>query len=264
MEDLSAASLDDVAKFFATYYSPDNAVLSIAGDFDPAEAKRLVTEYFGPIPRGNNMPPLPDMSVPPTFGSKAQAPRLVVPDDVRVPRLFIVSRTPTFGSDGYYVASVAAAILGLKNGSRLYRRLVREEQIASEASAGTFDLAKGSDLLLVDVTALPGVSAERLEAAVTAELDALVARGVTDEEVERAVALIETDYVASLQAADNRADKLSMFATYFDDPSLINTQVERYRTVTAADVSAFAREHLGPDNRATLLYIPSETVSLAA
>jgi zinc protease len=263
MEDLSEASLDDVAKFFATYYSPDNAVLSIAGDFDPAEAKRLVTEFFGPIPRGNNVPPLPDMSVPPTFGSKANAPRLVVPDDVRVPRLFIVARTPTFGSDGYYVASVAAAILGLKNGSRLYRRLVREEQIASEATAGTFDLAKGSDLLLIDVTALPGVSADALEAAVTAELDRLVANGVTDEEVERAVALIETDFVASLQSADTRADKLSMFATYFDDPSLINTQADRYRAVTAREVSAFVRQRLGPDNRATLLYIPSDT-ALAA
>jgi zinc protease len=261
MEDLSEASLEDVSRFFATYYSPDNAVLSIAGDFDPAEARRLVNEYFGPIPRGNNMPPLPEMSVPPTFGSTA--PRLVVPDDVRVPRVFVASRTPTFASDGYYVASVLAAILGLKNGSRLYRHLVREQQLASDATAGTFDLAKGSDLLLIDVTALPGVSAETLEQAVTAELDALVQSGVTADEVERARALIETEFVASMQSADTRADKLSMFATYFANPALINEQVERYRAVTAEEVSAFARAHLGPDNRAVLLYIPQEIQAAA-
>jgi predicted Zn-dependent peptidase len=261
MEDLSAASLDDVARFFATYYSPDNAVLSIAGDFDPAEARRLVTEYFGPIPRGAGVPPLPEMSVAPTFGGAA--PRLVVPDDVRLPRLFIAARTPTFGSDGYYVASVTAAVLGLKDGSRLYRRLVREQQVAAEATAGTFDLAKGSDLLLVDATARPDISAERLEAAVTAELDALVQGGVTPDEVERAVALLETEFVASLQSADTRADKLSMFATYFGNPALINEQVERYRAVTAEAVSAFARERLGPDNRARLLYIPQQAQAAA-
>jgi zinc protease len=261
MEDLSAASLDDVSRFFATYYSPDNAVLSIAGDFDPAEARRLVTEYFGPIPRGNNVPPLPEMSVPPTFGV---APRLVVPDDVRVPRLFIAARTPTFGSDGYYVASVAAAILGLKNGSRLYRHLVREQQIASDATAGTFDLAKGSDLLLIDVTALPDISADALERAVMAELDAFVAEGATADEVERAVALLETEFVASMQSADTRADRLSMFATYFGNPALVNEQVERYRAVTAAQVSAFARDRLGADNRAVLLYVPRQIQAAAA
>ncbi|HWZ61285.1 MAG TPA: pitrilysin family protein [Gemmatimonadaceae bacterium] len=261
MEDLSAASLDDVARFFATYYTPDNAVLSIAGDFDPREARRLVTEYFGPIPRGGGVPPLPEMSVTPTFGT---APRMVVPDDVRLPRLFIAARTPTFGSEGSYVATVTAAILGLKNGSRLYRRLVRETQIAADATAGTFDLSKGTDLLMVDVTARPGIAAETLEAAVTAELDRLVRDGVTADEVERAVALLETEYVASLQSADTRADKLSMFATYFGNPALVNDQVDRYRAVTANAVSAFARERLGPDNRAQLLYVPQETQAAAA
>jgi predicted Zn-dependent peptidase len=261
MEDLSAASLDDVARFFATYYSPDNAVLSIAGDLDPAEARRLVTEYFGPIPRGAGVPPLPDMSVAPTFGGAA--PRLVVSDDVRLPRLFVAARTPTFGSDGYYVASVAAAILGLKNGSRLYRRLVRETQVAAEATAGTFDLSKGSDLLLVDVTARPDVTADALETAVTAELDRIVRDGVTADEVERAVALLETELVASLQSADTRADKLSMFATYFGNPALINDQVDRYRAVTPEAVSAFARQRLGPENRARLLYIPQQAQAAA-
>jgi predicted Zn-dependent peptidase len=140
----------------------------------------------------------------------------------------------------------------------LHRALVRERQIAADATAFTFDLPKGSDLLVIDVTARPGVDAETLEREVAREVDALHAGGVSDAEIERAVALIETDFVASMQAAGERADKLSMFATYFGDPALVNEQVDRYRRVRAADVNAFARERLGPDNRASLLYVPRD------
>ena len=255
MADLDAASLDDIAHFFATYYTPDNAVLSIAGDFDRDEARRMVERHFAPIPRGNGRPPLPDMSVPPTFGGPL---REVVPDDVMLPRLFLALRSPVFGSDGYYAASVAGAILGMKRGSRLYRTLVRDQQVAAEAQAFTYDLAKGSDLLVLDVTARPETTVEQLEEAVHAELDRMIADGVTADEVARVVTLIETEMVAALQSASDRADKLSMFATYFRDPGLVNRQAERYRAVTVEQVNAFARERLGPDNRAALLYVPRD------
>ncbi len=255
MEDLSEASLDDVAQFFATYYTPDNAVLSIAGDFDPDEARRLVEEYFGSIPRGTNRPPLPPMDLPPTFGGWRHE---VVMDAVMLPRLYLAFRSPVFGSTEYYAASVTGAILGMRRGSRLHRTLVRERQIASEATAFTFDLPKGSDLLVVDVTARPGIDAEVLGREVAKEIDALQAGGVDSAEVERAVALIETDFVASMQAAGERADKLSLFATYFGDPRLLNEQVDRYRSVTADQVNAFVRSRLGADNRASLLYVPRE------
>jgi predicted Zn-dependent peptidase len=90
------------------------------------------------------------------------------------------------------------------------------------------------------------------------EIDRMHEGGVTAAEVERAVALIETDFVASMQTASERADQLSRFATYFGDPSLVNAQVARYRAVTAADVTRFARERLGADNRASLLFVPRE------
>ncbi len=96
MEDLSAASLDDVVAFFSTYYAPDNAVLSIAGDVDLAEARRLVEYYFGPIPRGGPRPPLPPMELPPRFGASR---REVVADDVRLPRLYLAFRIPPFGTE---------------------------------------------------------------------------------------------------------------------------------------------------------------------
>ncbi len=255
MEHLTDASLDDVADFFRTYYTPDNAVITVAGDFDRQETMRLIEACYGPIPRGAARPPLRDMTVPPTFGDTR---RVVVPDAVALPRLFVACRTPVFGSDGYYAASLAAAVLGLRTGCRLEQSLVRKQRIASQASAFTYDLAKGSDLLVVDATAHPDVTPEQLEAAVLAELDLMHQQGVTDAEVQRARALIETSFVTSMQSAAERADQLSRFATYFGDPTLINEQVERYGATTTAAVSALARERLGPDNRALLLFVPAK------
>jgi zinc protease len=261
MEDLTAASLEDVEHFFATYYTPDNAVLSIAGDFDATEARELVWRYFGPIPRGAGKPPLPDMSLPDRFGGWL---RTTVPDEVMLPRLFLAFRSPTFGSDEYYAASLASAILGVGKGSRLQRILVREREVASETTAFTFDLSKGADLLVVDVTGRPEVGSGAIETAVADVADDMRSGGVTRDEVERAVALVETGFVTSMQSAGERADKLSMFATYFGDPSLINEQVDRYRTVSAEQVTEFARRHLGEDNRASLLYVPASATQSRA
>ena len=260
MADLDAASLDDIATFFATYYTPDNAVLSIAGDFDPAEARAMVERQFGRIPRGAGKPPLPDMTLPPTFSAPL---REVVPDDVMLPRLFLGFRSPAFGTDEYYAASVAGAILGLKKGSRLYRTLVREQQVAADAQAFTYDLSKGGDLLVVDVTARPETSVNALEAAVHAEIDRMCIDGVTEAEVARVVTLIETDLVAAMQSASERADRLSMFATYFGDPTLVNQQAARYRDVTVSRVNAIARERFVHENRASLLYVPREKAAQA-
>jgi predicted Zn-dependent peptidase len=257
MEDLSAASLDDIAQFFVTYYTPDNAVLSIAGDFDASEARALIGEYFGPIPRGKGKPPLPPMALPPVFGSPL---REVVEDDVSLPRLFMAFRSPVFGSDQYYAASIASALLGMRKGSRLHRALVRERQIAADAGAFTLDLAKGSDLLVVDVTARPEIPVAQLEEEVEREIDSLHRDGVSEEEVRRAQALIETDLIASLQSAGERADRLSMFATYFGQPELINEQVDRYRAVTVKKVNELVKERFGEDNRASLIYVPREGV----
>jgi len=257
MEDLSAASLDDIAQFFTTYYTPDNAVLSITGDFDSEEARKLVTEYFGPIPKGKGKPPLPPMNLPPVFGGWL---REVVQDNVSLPRLFMAFRSPIFGSEEYYAASVASAILGMRKGSRLHRSLVRERQIAADAGAFTFDLAKGTDLMVVDVTARPEVSVAQLEEEVDREIELVYREGVAESEVKRAIALIETDLVVSLQSAGERADRLSMFATYFNQPGLINEQADRYLSVTTERVNDLISGRLGEDNRASLLYVPKEGV----
>ena len=130
-------------------------MLSIAGDFDPIEAQQLVDKHFGSIPSGRGKPPLPEMSLPKRFGDWR---REVVPDDVVLPRLFLAFRVPPFGTQNHYAGSIAAVVLGSRKGSRLHRALVRERQVAAEAQAFTYDLTKGADLLVVDVTARPEVA----------------------------------------------------------------------------------------------------------
>jgi zinc protease len=255
MDDLTAASLDDVREFFAAYYRPNNAVLTIAGDFDHDDAIALIRKHFGPIPAGPPSPALPEMSLPAVFG---QWKRDIVPDAVPLPRLFLAFRSPVFGDDDYYAASVAGAILGLRKGSRLYRALVRERQVAAEATAFTYDLTKGADMLVVDVTARPGISPEMLEQEVAREIDVMFRDGVAQGEVDRAIALIEADLVRSMQSAGDRADRLSMYATYFDRPQLINDLPEKYRAVTAKAVNRFVKARLGENNRASLLFVPRE------
>ena len=253
MEDLSAASLEDVAAFFSMYYTPDNAVLSIAGDIEEDEARQLVERHFGWIPRGNGRPPLASMDVTETFVSPH---REIVEDDVAVPRIFLACRTPVFGSQGYYDASVIGGILGSGRGSWLHQRLVRERQLASTATAFTFDLSKGSDLLVIDATARPGVSAEALERGVDEVLDDFRFRGPTAGDLARVLAQTETDFVASMQSAGDRAEQLSRFATYFGEPRLLNDQLSQYRAVTQERVRNMAGERLGPDNRTRLIYVP--------
>ena len=256
MEDLDAACLDDIETFFRTYYTPDNAVLSVSGDFRDDETRDVIERYFGEIPRGQDRPPLHDTSVPETFGKRL---RQVVPDDVPLARLFLAFRSPVFGTREYYAASVCGAVMGMRKGSRLQASLVREKEVATDVSAFTFDLSKGSDLLILDVTARPGIDAQTLEREVEAEVDRVVTGGITESEIRRAVAIITTDIAASLQSAGDRADKLSMFTTYFDDPRMLNSEIERYEAVTIDEVNRFAGARLVRENRASLVYVPRAT-----
>jgi predicted Zn-dependent peptidase len=215
----------------------------------------MVTRHFGTIARGAPTPALRSMVLPPTFGGWL---RDTVEDAVVAPRLFLAFRIPAFGHDEWYAASLLAAVLGNREGSRLARALMREQAIASSATAFTFDLPKGADLLVCDVMARPGVLAERLEAAVVAEIERVSLDGVSQAELDRALAVFETEWVAGLQSAASRADKLSQFATYFGDAARVNDELDRYRALGPADVADGARAWLHEQNRASLLYLPDE------
>ncbi len=252
MEDLDAASLHDVENFFRTYYAPNNAVLTICGDFERAPTLELVERYFGDLPPGPAIPQIPgQLELAPTLGTEK---RETVEQDVSLPRDFVCYRIPRYGDAAFYAADVAATILGTGKASLLNRSLVLKQQTAQDVAAYAFPVVVGASILVVLATAAEGVALERTEADLLSAVDAL--RTIGDDEVARAVSLIEARHLTDLQSVDHRADAFSMMTTLFDDPNRVNTELDRYRAVTTADVRAFAHAYLAADNRAVLTYLP--------
>jgi len=252
MADLSAASLEDVEAFFRTYYQPGNAVLTLAGDFDPADAFSRVERYFGDIPPGAPVPPVPGRTdIDAVIGG-------TVRDEVRaavpLPRVYVGVRIPPYTDSDFHAADVASSVLGDGRASRLYRRLVREKRVAKDVVAYAAPLVTGRAFMILWATGFPGTDATELERAVAEELEAL--GDVEPAEVERAVTRSETQLVQEIEQLSSRADRLSMHQTIFGDASHLTQEIEHLRRVTAADVGAFARSSLGPDNRAVVVYLP--------
>ena len=261
MEDLDAASLADVTEFFAAYYAPNNAVLTVAGDFDPATALAMIEKHFGPIPANPAIPDPPSIAHDPILGEER---RLEVPDQVQLPRIYAAYRMPTFGSPGFDALEVAIDLLGSGRAARLYRSLVREQQVAQDVTTFAFPLVGGSAIFTIWVTARPGVAPARLEAALWTELDRLTTDGPSDEELERVRNLHAAGVESSLERISERADRLSMFACLFDQPERINAEVSRYAGVDAARVRDGMAASLRPDNRVVLTYVPAESAEGAA
>lgn len=252
MEDIDAASLDDVADFFKTFYRPNNAVLTLAGDFDRNDALRQIDRWFGEIEPGPPPPPLPgDPDVAPVIGSTV---REVVESDVPLPRVIMAFRIPTYDAPDFGAAEVARGVLGMGRASRFYRRLVRERRIAKSVVTYAFPLMTGASMLLVWATGMPDGDPDALEAAMSEELAALTS--VEQDEVDRAIALTESDLVRALERVAERADLFSMFELLFDDPGRLNRELDRLRAVSLDDIRAFVENRLGPDNRAVLTYVP--------
>ena len=261
MEDLDAASLADVTEFFAAYYAPNNAVLTVAGDFDSATALAMIEKHFGPIPANPSIPDPPSITIDPIMGEER---RLVVPDQVQLPRIYAAYRMPIFGSPGFDALEVAIDLLGSGRAARLYRSLVREQQVAQDVTTFAFPLVGGSAIFTIWVTARPGVAPAMLEAALWAEVERLTAEGPTEDELERVRNLHAAGVESSLERISERADRLSMFACLFDQPERINAEVSRYAGVDAARVRDGMAASLRPDNRVVLTYVPAESAEGAA
>jgi zinc protease len=260
MEDLDAASLEDVSQFFATFYAPNNAVLTVAGDFEPGTAMAMVERHFGSLPANPALPPAPTVDVAPLIGSEL---RETVPDRVPLPRVYLAYRMPVFGTDAFEDLSVAADLLGVGRASRLYRVLVRERQLAQDVSVFPFPVVGGASMFTAWATARPGVASEELEGALLSEIDALAAAGPTDEELERVQNLHAAAVESSLERIGERADRLSMYGCLFDAPERINTEVSRYLAVDADRVRRAMAATLRPDNRLVLTYLPAESPAAA-
>ncbi|HXI81110.1 MAG TPA: pitrilysin family protein [Verrucomicrobiae bacterium] len=253
MEDLDAASVEDVSAFFRTWYAPNNAVLSVVGDVDPDAVRRWTERYFGGIPANPAIPKLGDLSLPPTLGEER---RETVHDKVPLPRVYVGFRAPAFGDPRLDALDIAAQILAGGKGSRLHRRLVRDERTAQDVALVPLGFVGGASIVAGWATVRPGVAVDRVEAALHEELERLGRETITDDELARARALIETEELGGLSRVEERADRLSMYATLFDDPDLINQMLPRYLGVTAEQIRAVAADVFRPDNRVVLTYLP--------
>lgn len=253
MADLDAASLEDVSEFFRTYYAPNNAVLSIVGDVDTADVLAAAERYFGAIPANPDIPPLGDLSLPPTLGGEI---RETVHDRVPLPRVYLGFRAPAYGDPRLDALDVAGQILAGGKGSRLHKRLVRDERIAQDSALFTLGFVGGASICAGWATARPGIPVERVEAAYIQELERLAVEPVSADELARAFALIEADELGAIQRVEERADRLSKYATLFDDPGLINRMLTRYLAVTPEAIMEVAAATFRADNRLVLTYLP--------
>lgn len=253
MEDLDAATVEDVVEFFRTWYAPDGAVLSIVGDVDEESAHAAVARYFGPIPAAGGFPAHRAVTLPSLIGREV---REVVADRVPLERVHFGFRMPAYGTPAFDALEVGSQILAGGRGSRLYRALVRDARIAQDVTAFALPLVGGHSIFAGWVTARPESDAATVEAAYLAELEKLISEPVTDDELLRARALIEASELAALGKVDEVADRLSMFATYFDRPGLINEQLTRYLAVDANAIRDAAAAVFRTDNRAVISYMP--------
>jgi predicted Zn-dependent peptidase len=179
-------------------------------------------------------------------------------DKVPLPRVYIGFRAPVFGDPQLDALDIAAQVLAGGKGSRLHRRLVRDERIAQDVTLFSLGFVGGASLVAGWATVRPGVEVARVEAAYHEELARIASEPVSDDELERARALIESDELGALSRVEERADRLSMYATLFDDPGLINRMLPRYLAVTAADIQAASAAVFRPDNRVVLTYLPEQ------
>ena len=251
MKDLNAATLDDVKTFYDRYYAPGNAILSIAGDFEPAEVKALVEKYFGSLPKRavGESQTVPSPEIP-------SEKRVAVTENVRLPRLHIGWVSPKAFTHEDYVCDMLAAVLSEGRQSRLYKRLVHDLQIAQSVSAEQNSSALASTFTVV-ATARPGVTVEKLEAEMQKVLDELVNENPpTERELTAARNHIVTQHMSELQLAGSRADTLAFFTHYVGDPGYVRTWISTYQTITAAEVQQLAKTLLTKDHRVVLTTVP--------
>ncbi len=241
LDDLTAASIDDVKGFFRRYYTPRNASLAIAGDFQPQQARAWVEKYFGAIEGGTPIAPV-KVTQPVINGEQ----RIVMPERVELERLYMVWHTvPQFNPDEAPADSLAT-ILGAGKSSRLYKTLVYDRQIAQDVSVfnGSQELA---GTFRITATAKPGKSLDELEKAINEELERIKRDSPTGEEIERAYNAREAAQVYSLQTVGGfggRNDQLNQYAIYLNQPDYFKQDLARYAKVTADDVKRVANQYL--------------------
>lgn len=255
MEDLDAATLEDVHSFFTRYYAPNNTVLTLVGDVTAADGFALAEKYFGHLihqvqatrERGFQLAPL---TAPLRVDRRAE-----VPND----RLHLAFRLPAEGSADFMAASLALDCVAGLASSPMVARLVRREQVATSIGAHSMGFIDGSSLGLIVVDISPGQDADAVEAEVAVELERFIQDGPTEELLESVRAQAERAWLFALASGEERADLISQYTLLHDDPDYINTALDRLLAIGREDVHRVAREWLGPEHRVCVAYLTCES-----
>ena len=257
MEDLSAATHEDVLEFFKTYYAPGNASLVIAGDINPADARKRVEYWFADVKAGANVPPL---TVPPA--ELTSVVKETLPDQVQLPRIYLAWHSPALYAKGDAELDVTSGVLGSGKNSRLYKRLVYEMQLAQDVTAQQASSRYGSFYMVV-VTARPSPDAPdavlaRIKTIVDEEIEKLKKTPPEAREVERVKNGIEASFLNQMETIEAKADQLNQYYTFTGKPDYFDQDMARYRAIQPADVQAAVTQWLPADRRFELSIVPNK------
>ncbi|MCA1816312.1 MAG: insulinase family protein, partial [Acidobacteria bacterium] len=252
MEDLDAASVEDVREFFRVYYAPNNAVLAIVGDFDPAEARALVEKYFGTIPRQSAPPPV-SVEEPPEVAARFES----YPDKfAQLPALMLGWKTPPRRTTEFYALTLASDLLLEGESSRLYQKLVKGDESVVAVQGGVGERRGPSSLYLFAIPK-PGRTTEEIRRTIQDEIRRLAEEGPSAEEMEKLRNNLVNDAVRSRQSTMYRAQMLAEYALYDGDPELFNTELESYLGITPEQIRGAAARYLATDNYSLIEVVPA-------
>jgi predicted Zn-dependent peptidase len=254
MDDLNAASLEDVKDFFRIYYAPNNATVALVGDLDPQETLEKVKKYFGAIP-SQPAPPKVDLAEPEHYGERRE---LIDDPLARLPQLLISFHIPLGDTPENFQVQVLANILGTGQSSRFYQHLVKEKQLAVSIQVRP-DARIGPSLLYITVTPRPGVKPEDLEKAIYEEIEAVQKDGVTAQEIEKARTQYLRNQIQTRQSSMFTAIRLGQYAVYFNDADLINTSCDKFNAVTEEQVKQAAQKYLVTSARTVITTLPASS-----
>jgi zinc protease len=256
MEDLNAATIQDAVDFFRMYYAPNNAVLSLVGDFQTDDALSLIKRYFEGIP-GQPAPPVPDVAEP---VQKSERRKIIEDAFAQTPRLDIVYKIPPGNTPDWYALSVLGQVLSGGVSSRLYQKLVKDEEVALSASAGP-DERRGPSLFWFSIMARPGTDLAGLEKLVYQEIERLQSEEIADWELTKVQMQLRRQLAQQRYSTRARANSLGHYAVYYNEPQLINLAPQKYNQVTKADLQRVARAYLNETQRTVVTTMPKTTAA---
>jgi zinc protease len=251
MEDLNAATVEDVAQFFKIYYAPSNAVLTLVGDVKAEEALAKIKQYFEGIP-SQPTPPAPNMTEPEQKGER----RKTIEDPfAQTPRLDIIYKIPPGNTPDWYALSVLTEVLTSGQSSRLYQKLIKEKEVAVNIS-GEAEERRGPSLNTLDILTRPGQEFRGVEKLVYEEVEKIKNEPVADWELDKVRMQLRRQLSQQLQSTLFRAIQLGEYAVFYNDPGLINRLEEKYNNVTKGDIQRVARTYLKDTNRTVITTVP--------